>query len=256
MNVNTNNQRTAASPSLSSARAGGGFTIIELLVVMFVIAMLLTIGVPAALRYRTMAKIHASQVTVNIIDKAVDMYHEQHKHYPEMEDMVAKLIGQSFLFKPNQNVPEEVDDGHPGPGYRLQPRGPVYGPWNGVDKLARNGDYEQDQGGGQNEQARIHFLDAFGARIWYCPFKESTYTDDKFEPDNSEPGVTIVSIADYATEDNTSHRLYRRDFIVMSPSANGKWGLIRNISNDTGSSSSSSTDVRPLPTDDVTNFTK
>ena len=165
-----NNQRQTASPSFPSPRAGSGFTMIEMLVVMFVIAMLLTIGVPAALRFKTLSKINACRVTVNIIDKAVDMYHKQHKRYPDMAEMAARLIGQSFTIDANA-VAAEVNDGHPGPGYRLQPRGPIYGPWNGVDKLARSGDYEEG-----SSSARVHFIDAFGAPIWYCPFKKPAPT--------------------------------------------------------------------------------
>ena len=229
-----NNQRKTASASFQPPRAGSGFTLIELLVVMFVIAMLLTIGVPAALKFRTQSKIQACRVTVNIVDKAVDMYQKQHKRYPEMGEMAARLIGQSFT-----SGGVEVDDYHPGPGYRLQKRGTVYGPWNGVDKLRRTGDYEEGA-----SSARVHFIDAFGAPIWYCPFKDSTYTDSEFDRTDSEDGANIASIADYAKD--ASGRFYRRDYIVMSQSADGKWGLLR------GTSTSSNT----VPTDDVTNFTK
>lgn|GEM_PF-2858752 len=248
--MNVNDRRKTVSPA---PRAGGGFTMIELLVVMFVIAMLLAIGVPAALKFKTQAKINSCRVTVNIIDKAIDMYHKQHKRYPEIEKMTARLIGQSFVFNQQQNKPVEVDDGYPGPGYRIkgQPRGTVYGPWNGVDKLPRTGDYEEDVG--SSESARVHFIDAFGQSIWYCPFRKPTetsaptYTDSEFDKDDSEDGVDITSIADYATD--ASGRFYRRDYILMSQSANGKWGLIRGSSN-----TASSTKI--VPTDDVTNFTK
>jgi len=215
-----------------------GFTWIELLVVMFVIGMLLTIflvfpwGRPPEI---------ATRVTINIIDNAVAMYQKAHKRYPEMKEMAARLIGQSFITE--NGISKEVDDGHPGPGYRLKPRGTVYGPWHGVDELKRSGDYDQGA-----DSARVHFIDAFGRPIWYCPFKkpspasEPTYTDSEFDKDNSEDGVTITSIANYATD--ASGKFYRRDYIIMSPSANGKWGLIR------GAGGSA------VPTDDVTNFTK
>jgi prepilin-type N-terminal cleavage/methylation domain-containing protein len=215
-----------------------GFTWIELLVVMFVMGLLLTIG--WVRRWRP-PRGTATQVTINIIDKAVDMYQKEHKRYPEMKEMAARLIGQSFITE--NGVAKEVDDGHPGPGYRLEPRGTVYGPWNGVDRLARSGDYVEGP-----DSARIHFLDAFGNPIWYCPFKkpspasEPTYTDSEFDKDDSEDGHHITSIADYATD--ASGKFYRRDYIIMSQSANGKWGLIR------GAGGSA------VPTDDVTNFTK
>ena len=250
-----NDQKQTTSPSSQPPRAGSGFTMIELLVVMFVIAMLLVIGIPAALRFQNQAKLNACRVTVNIIDKALDMYHKQHKSYPSMLEMASKLIGQSFELKPPPGDPTaepiatEVPDGHPGPGYRLEPRGTVYGPWNGVDKLARSGDYDVGI-----EADRIHFLDAFGNRIWYCPFGNplpETYTDTgefAFKKTDSEDGVTITSIADYATDE--FGKFYRRDYIIMSPGANGKWGLIRGSDAESGSAGAT------VPTDDVTNFKK
>jgi len=69
---------------------------IELLVVMFVISMLLMIGVPAALKFQTLARLNACQHVVNVIDAAVRLYHDaegHHKKYPETKDVVARLIG-------------------------------------------------------------------------------------------------------------------------------------------------------------------
>jgi len=248
-----NNQRKTASPSFQSPRTDRGFTMIELLVVMFVIGMLLIIGVPAAMRFQIQAKLNACRVTVNIIDKAVDMYHKQHKSYPSMEEMTSKLIGQSFDVDENDVAVEVVDgDWHPGAGYRLEPRGTVYGPWNGVDKLARTGDYD-----GNPIAARKHFLDAFGRPIWYCPFERPTptldpkYTDSlgvfKFKTTNTETGEAIT-IDNYAKD--ASGKYYRRDYILMSQGADGKWGLIRGTDSPGGSAG----DI--VPTDDITNFTK
>ena len=233
--MNMKNQDKTTLPPFPAPHNAGGFTMIELLVVMFVIAMLLAIGIPAAMKFRTQAKINACRVTVNIVDKAVDMYHKQHKRYPEAKEMGGKLIGMSFKMSGGKLT--EVDDGHPGPGYRLQPRGTVYGPWNGVDKLPRSGNQLST---GQSD--RVHFVDAFGGYIWYCPFKESTYTDRQFDKTDTEIGVTISSIADYAQD--SSGRFYRRDYILMSQGANSKWGLIRGAGSDT------------VPTDDVTNFVR
>jgi competence protein ComGC len=210
-----NEQKRQASPSSHQLQAGSGFTMVELLVVMLVITVLLVIGVPAIMTFRTNAKINACQVTVNAIDTAIGGYYSQHKQYPEATKLVVKLVGL------------EANDYHPGPGYRLQERGQVYPPWNGVDKLNR---------GVEN------FIDVFGNTIWYCPFKNGSYSDSTFTRNNTEDNVTLTSIADYATDANGKY--YRRDYILMSPSADGKWGKIRN---------DGSTTTTPL-TDDVTNF--
>jgi hypothetical protein len=118
-----------------------------------------------------------------------------------------------------------------------------------VDKLFRSGDYKADE-----DAARVHFLDAFGSRIWYCPFNGTTYADIKFEATNSEMNVTIANIADYAKDKPPSvstGKFYRRDYIVMSQSADSQWGLIRGATPPAGGSQSAA-DV--IPTDDVTNF--
>ena len=239
--MNMRNQEKTTSPPFQTPPTGIGFTMIELLVVMFVIAMLLAIGIPAVMNFRTQAKINACRVTVNLIDKAVGMYQKEHKRYPDVHEMVGRLIGQQFKLKAGAMV--EVDDYCPGPGYRLQPRGTVYGPWNGTDKLPRSGNQIAT-----SQSDRVHFIDAFGGYIWYCPFKELTYTDRKFENTDTEIGVIISNIADYAKD--SSGRFYRRDYILMSQSANGKWGLIRGAAGSGGSSSNI------VPTDDVTNFVR
>jgi len=233
-----------AGPGASPAH--GGFTMVEMLVVMFVITMLLTIGVPAIIKIRTQSKINACQTTVNIIHEAVKMYHGQHKRYPAKESMPAELYGQRFGSVedgPNAGQTSEVNDYCPGYGYRLQPRGPIYGPWNGVDKLKRSGEYDGN--------ARVFFLDAFGRTIWYCPFKvsqepgEQEYHDPDFDTASVEPGYSLSNIADYAK--NESGRFYRRDYILMSQSADGRWGKPRGPD--------PTDDANAPPTDDVTNFT-
>jgi prepilin-type N-terminal cleavage/methylation domain-containing protein len=226
-----NRQKKSESTPFQSQPQPSAFTMIELLVVMLVITILLTIGVPAIMQYRTQGKINACQVTVNIIDTAIGMYHGQHNKYPGENSITSDLIGLRY----DDDDGLEVDDFQPGVGYRLQRRGPIYGPWNGVDKLKH--------GGGT-------FYDAFGQSIWYSVLNaepdddNSTYEDDDdFDNENSEDGVNINNINDYAT--NKDDGLYRRDYILMSPSADGKWGLIRGTD-----------DSNIEPTDDVTNFTR
>lgn len=223
------------SPIKQRVARSSGFTLVELLVVMFVaVGVLLAVGAGCFRRdpWRN-RKIRETQVTINIIDKAISMYHSQHKKYPDKESMPSQLIGLMF-----ETDGKEVDDHHPGPGYRLEPRGTVYGPWNGVDRLPRTGDYDGKD--------RVFFLDAFGQAIWYCPFIDSAdpakagYVDAEFDNEDAEAGVTIADIAAYATD--ASGKSYRRDYILMSPSANGKWGLFSN------------TKKNITPTDDITNF--
>jgi len=214
-----------------------GFTLVELLVVMLVaVGVLLAVGA-GCLRTDPDQdrKIRQTQVIINTIDKAIGMYHSLHREYPDKESMPSQLIGLMF-----ETDGKEVDDHQPGLGYRIEPRGTVYGPWNGVDRLFRTGNYDGED--------RVFFLDGFGQAIWYCPFTDSAdpakagYVDAEFDNRNAESGVTISNINAYATD--ASGKFYRRDYILMSPGANGKWGLFSNSKENT------------MPTDDITNFTR
>jgi prepilin-type N-terminal cleavage/methylation domain-containing protein len=224
-----NRQKASQPPASQPTPASGGFTMIELLMVMMVITVLLTIGVPTIMRFRVQAKINACRVTVNIVDKAIAMYHGQHNKYPGKDSLAEDLIGLKY----DGDDGEEVDDFQPGVGYRLQARGPVYGPWNGVDKLAHGAS---------------RFSDAFGQAIVYSLFNaDSGYEDNDFDSENAEDGVNINNINDYAKNENQGY--FRRDYILMSPSANGKWGKLRGLTD-------SEKENGAVPTDDVTNFTR
>jgi hypothetical protein len=205
---------------------------------MCVVVLILSVFVPANCRSgsRPDRGNHVTRMTVNIIDKAISMYHAEHKVYPDKKSMPSQLIGLMY-----ETDGTEVDDGEPGPGYRLRARGTIYGPWNGVDKLKRTGDFD-----GNN---RVFFLDPFNRPIWYCPFTGSAdsansanagYADAEFTNEDSEDGINISDIAEYAKD--ASGKFYRRDYILMSPGADGKWGLFSNTDKDLS------------PTDDITNF--
>lgn len=226
-------KHTATPSSPTRPSDNGGFTLIEMLVVMLVIALLLAIGIPIVIEIRTQAKIQTCQARVNQISVAVEGYHGVHKNYPDVNEMAFKLIGQSFT-EDASGVRTEVPDNHPGPGYRIKPRGKLYPPWNGVDELKTTGDHVVDA----TNTNLVYFLDAFGRPIWYCPLKNGVYTDIDFATSDTEDGSTIT-IDNYAK--NSDGRYFRTDFIVMSQSANGKWGRF--------------SDLNPAePTDDVTNF--
>lgn len=121
---------------------------VEMLAVMFIIAMLLAIGVPAALRYRAQARARATQSIINQIGGAIRMYYDAHTphEYPENNSLARRLTG------------HKDNDGKKGYGYRVQERGRVYGPWNGTENLARSGE---------------NFADSYGAEIEYYPFRDT-----------------------------------------------------------------------------------
>jgi hypothetical protein len=119
------------------------------------------------------------------------MYYRMHKKYPD-KDLVQCLTGY------------RDDDGNPGYGYRLEPRGTVCGPWNRTHLLKTKGDPPQ-------------FVDSYGREIEYYLF------DDM--PDEVKDYIN-------ASPPGQAPSYYRRDYILRSRGKNGKWDKPRNPKSD------------------------
>jgi hypothetical protein len=156
---------------------------VVIIIVCLVLFGLATFVVPAIIKVRTRSGPHHSRFTIHILDKAIEMYHGAHNRYPG-KDLFKDLTGAGD------------DDGQPGYGYRLEPSGRVYDPWNGTDQLAKRGDPP-------------HFVDSFGNEIEYHRFEDM--------PDD---------VKDYNTHSRSTGKppvYYRRDYILRSRGPNGKW---------------------------------
>ncbi len=143
-------------------------------------------------QFRTRSGPHnRSQVTINIIDQAISMYHSFHRQYPG-KDLFKSLTGYGD------------DDGYPGYGYRVKPRGEVWGPWNGVHEMPTKGDPP-------------HFVDYWGNEIEYHIFEDMSEAMKDYinaSPPGEDP--------DY----------YRRDYVIRSRGPNGKWDKPRDPESD------------------------
>jgi len=152
-----------------------------MLVVIFVIGLLLAFGVPGVIRMQINARARATQATVHIIDKAVRMYHDKHgDEYPSGNSTLVQCL-----------TGYRDDDGMEGYGYRLEPRGIVYGPWPGTEKIPTRG----------SDPPR--FVDSFGQEIDYRRFNPSS-PDDYFETGRAG-----------------GPRYFRQDYWVRSPGPDG-----------------------------------
>jgi general secretion pathway protein G len=69
----------------SRRRAQAGYTILELLVVLGILAMLATVAAPQAVRYFSRAKTETAQLQVNQLVSAVEMYYLDVGKYPPQE---------------------------------------------------------------------------------------------------------------------------------------------------------------------------
>ncbi len=69
-----------------------GFTLVELLVVLVVIAVLLAIAVPAYLGYRQRAADHAAKANLRAAMPAAEAYYAEHETYVAMDHAALALI--------------------------------------------------------------------------------------------------------------------------------------------------------------------
>ena len=212
-----------------------GFTLIEILIIIGIIAILVTIGVPAASRAHKLAAARGSRVTIGLISAACQAYHNDFGDYPPSDLNYGRRGGRLLClllsgYGPDPDPKGEPgvdgdgnldlvgDDGNEGFGFRLLRRGRVYR--YDVEKLPIAGN------------PRAFFADEFENPIFYYRY----YGDPVLGYEWSENDGPKAA-DDYA--EKSPGKLYRYDFILCTPGADGQW----NKPSESGS-------------DDITNFLK
>ena len=91
---------------LSAARARGGFTLVELLVVIIIIAILAAIAVPAVMRATATAQNARIKTEIDMLHMAIQQYKNEYGSYPPCYDapVVAGNINQSVARKHVQRL--------------------------------------------------------------------------------------------------------------------------------------------------------
>jgi general secretion pathway protein G len=79
-------------PNAAKRRHQGGYTILELLVVLGILAMLATVAAPQAIRYFSRAKTETAQLQVNQLVSAVEMYYLDVGKYPPQDIGLKALV--------------------------------------------------------------------------------------------------------------------------------------------------------------------
>ena len=211
-----------------------GFTLIEVLVVVAIIALLLTLFVPSLRQFQNQISRGRSQAIINLIDGACKMYYQDFKAYPDSTPInygATKWYGRHRLVQALTGYLPRNEDGQDGYGFRTQDNSSsrwntvVYGPYNGAEKLqVKHLPADTDP---------YVFLDTFGNQIFYYRYDE---TAKKYQPGDNSDAAKAPSLGSYET--NKESQLFQTTFLLMSAGADKEFTAWRDNNS----------------TDDVTNF--
>ncbi len=219
-------------------RRGAGFTLIEMLTIITIVALLIGISMPTILSVWMASRAEASRARINLIEGACRMYYNDFEHFPPSspegghlpnwqgrELLPLLLVGYGgdagVKGRPLDSEKFDTDDGNDGYGFRTTRRGKVYGPYNGVETLET----------GKTSRGRAVFIDVFEHEIYYYRFDESS---GKYNAGDNSDGPGDVN--DYAKDNDGKY--FRQDFILMTRGADREWKAFRD----------------DMTTDDITNF--
>lgn len=248
-------------------RAGRmGFTLIELMVVIAIIALLIAIIMPTMGAVRTHMRRSASMAMLNTIAVAIDAYKSEHNTIPESRLPAgttydinngngnwygAQLLAEALTGYLGQGLSKTTTpppDGAEGPGFRLVSRGKVYGPYVPLDKM-RMENYPTPAPAPKDYAQRPVFLDNFDNPVLYYRYdanypvpgspKGGYNWNDNVTTGPKTPAMQDIN--DYAAKvTGPKLEFYRMDYLLVTPGPDLKWRP-NLLSQDTG-------------TDDCVNF--
>lgn len=139
-----------------------GFTLIEVLVVIAIIAVLLGILIPAVMSGRTAAEAGATAQFMNSLRTALIAYQRDHDAFPPSgaDNLRDALLAPG----------DESEDGHDGPGFKKQRGGSFYGPTYGPYMEIANAEDLDDQ---------KRFVDYWANVIHYATAKPGEFSDNQ-----------------------------------------------------------------------------
>jgi general secretion pathway protein G len=77
---------------LGPKRFAGGFTLLEIMVVLLILALLTSIAAPRVTHYLQRAKVQTAQVQVHALGAAVDAFHMDTGRFPTMDEGLRALV--------------------------------------------------------------------------------------------------------------------------------------------------------------------
>lgn len=94
-----------SSEALEVDPKDGGFTLVELLVVLAIVALIASLAAPQVLRYLASARIDAAQAQINNIESALELFFIDNLRYPTTEEGLSALSAPSAALQARWNGP-------------------------------------------------------------------------------------------------------------------------------------------------------
>lgn len=98
-------RRSSSKGSPGRRAAQEGFTLVELLVVLAIIALVATLAAPQVLRYLGSARSDAAQAQIRNIESALELFYIDNLRYPTSEEGLAALSEAPVELQPRWNGP-------------------------------------------------------------------------------------------------------------------------------------------------------
>ena len=87
-----NDASTSAAVRAAATRREAGFTLVELLVVLAILALIVALVSPQVLKYLGRAKVDAAKIEIQNIGNALDLYKLDMSHYPLQQEGLLALV--------------------------------------------------------------------------------------------------------------------------------------------------------------------
>ena len=203
-------------------RESRAFTLVELLVVIMIFIMLVGLLVPTISKLRTRAMVRKTEVIISTLHGACKAYFTDLQVYPSSDPIDhAGYTGSQWLTQAltgymDGGMPWRLSgDGKEGFGFRTAPRGKVYGPYNGTERL-------DVHSASEGEVVRRWFIDAFKQPILYYRYEGEDGYMDAHNNDGPDYLNSVYLRGPDLIDDGTDD-YHRTDFVLLSRGPNEKW---------------------------------